>query len=58
MVNGYGFPLQKGGPLFWASRQPRARVIAAVDELAASTGFGFRRGNVAPFLDQVNKQAQ
>jgi 3-hydroxyacyl-CoA dehydrogenase len=58
MANGYGFPLQKGGPLFWASRQPRARVLAAIDELAASTGFGFRRGNIASVLDQVNRQAQ
>jgi hypothetical protein len=47
--------LQKAGPLFWASRQPRARVLAAIDELAASTGFGFRRGNIASVLDQVEQ---
>src|ERR1700738_4913269 len=44
--------------MFGPTRHPPQRLIAAFDELAASTGFGFRRGNVAPVLDQVNKQAQ
>jgi 3-hydroxyacyl-CoA dehydrogenase len=53
MVNGYGFPAHKGGPLFWASRRPRKDVSAALDTLAAATGHGFKRGNVEIFLDQV-----
>jgi 3-hydroxyacyl-CoA dehydrogenase len=53
MVNGYGFPAHKGGPLFWASRRPRKDVAAALDNLAAATGHGFRRGNVEVLLDQV-----
>jgi 3-hydroxyacyl-CoA dehydrogenase len=53
LVNGYGFPVHKGGPLFWASRRPRKDVVAALDALAAATGHGFARGNVEAVLDQV-----
>jgi len=53
LVNGYGFPAYKGGPLFWASRRPRKDVNAALDALAAATGYGFKRGNVEPVLDEV-----
>jgi 3-hydroxyacyl-CoA dehydrogenase len=53
LVNGYGFPAYKGGPLFWASRRPRKDVSAALDALAAATGHGFTRGNVEALLDQV-----
>jgi 3-hydroxyacyl-CoA dehydrogenase len=56
LVNGYGFPAHKGGPLFWASRRPREDVSAALDTLAAATGPGFKRGNVEAFLDQVAAQ--
>ena len=53
MVNGYGFPAQKGGPLFWASRRPRQQVSQALDVLAAATGYGFKRGNVEGVLDRL-----
>jgi 3-hydroxyacyl-CoA dehydrogenase len=53
LVNGYGFPAYKGGPLFWASRRPRKDVTAALDALAVATGHGFTRGNVEDVLDQV-----
>ncbi|MFZ2871561.1 3-hydroxyacyl-CoA dehydrogenase NAD-binding domain-containing protein, partial [Zavarzinia sp.] len=43
LVNGYGFPAAKGGPLFWAGRQDPAALGAAIDDVARSTGFGFRR---------------
>jgi 3-hydroxyacyl-CoA dehydrogenase len=56
MVNGYGFPAHKGGPLFWASRRPRQEVTAALDALAAATGHGFKRGDVETYLDQVADQ--
>jgi 3-hydroxyacyl-CoA dehydrogenase len=54
MVNGYGFPPQHGGPLFWASRQPRAEIEAALEALAASVGHGFRRGDVGKVFDRSN----
>ena len=43
LVNGYGFPAAKGGPLFWASRQPQAAFLATVDRMVAATGFGAAR---------------
>jgi 3-hydroxyacyl-CoA dehydrogenase len=55
LVNGYGFPPQKGGPLFWASRRPREQVFQALDALAAATGYGFQRGNVAGVLETLQK---
>jgi len=55
LVNGYGFPSHKGGPLFWASRRPRNEVVAALDTLAAAAGHGFRRGQVEAILDQIAK---
>jgi 3-hydroxyacyl-CoA dehydrogenase len=51
MVNGYGFPSHKGGPVFWASRRPR--IEQAIDALAAATGHGFRRGDVGALLAPV-----
>jgi 3-hydroxyacyl-CoA dehydrogenase len=56
LVNGYGFPAHKGGPLFWASRRDRKQVSAAVEALAAATGHGFKRGNVDAVLDQIAVQ--
>ncbi len=47
LVNGYGFPRHEGGPLFWAARQDPARLAQVLDEVAAATGHGFRRGDVA-----------
>ncbi|HEY2184782.1 MAG TPA: multifunctional fatty acid oxidation complex subunit alpha, partial [Xanthobacteraceae bacterium] len=53
MVNGYGFPSHKGGPLFWASRRPPTAIEAALDNLAAASGPAFRRGDVAAVLKQL-----
>jgi 3-hydroxyacyl-CoA dehydrogenase len=55
MVYGYGFPRHRGGPLFWASRQPRAEMVAALDMLQKATGFGFRRGAVERVLDEYGR---
>ncbi|HVY58480.1 MAG TPA: 3-hydroxyacyl-CoA dehydrogenase NAD-binding domain-containing protein [Xanthobacteraceae bacterium] len=52
LVNGYGFPPYEGGPLFWAGRQPRARLLASIDAVARAAGPGFRRGDLA-FLDRI-----
>ncbi len=43
LVNGYGFPADRGGPLFWASRRPRADLDRMIDDVANDIGFGFRR---------------
>jgi 3-hydroxyacyl-CoA dehydrogenase len=53
MVNGYGFPNFEGGPLFWASREDRRRLLADLDGLAEASGHGFRKGNVAWVLDRM-----
>jgi 3-hydroxyacyl-CoA dehydrogenase len=50
LVNGYGFPNYEGGPLFWASRQDRSRLLADLDEIARITGHGFRKGDLAAAL--------
>ena len=57
MVNGYGFPSQKGGPLFWASRRPPEAIAAALDNLAAASGPAFRRGDVAAVLRQLTPRS-
>ncbi len=53
LVNGYGFPAVKGGPLFWASRRPRDVIHAAIDRAASAIGPGFRRGAVDQTLDAL-----
>ena len=53
MVNGYGFPNYEGGPLFWASREDRRRLLADLDSLVEASGHGFRKGNVAAVLDRM-----
>lgn len=54
LVHGYGFPRLKGGPLHWASAQPRPDVLAVVSALAKASGHGFE---IAPNLEQVLDQA-
>jgi 3-hydroxyacyl-CoA dehydrogenase len=56
MVNGYGFPKHEGGPLFWASRQDRNQLLTGLDNLAAVSGHGFRKGDVAHLLDQLARE--
>jgi 3-hydroxyacyl-CoA dehydrogenase len=53
LVNGYGFPAHKGGALFWAAHQTRAEIHAAIDEMAAATGYGFRKAQIDPILDAL-----
>jgi 3-hydroxyacyl-CoA dehydrogenase len=54
MVNGYGFPSQMGGPLFWASRRPPDKIAAALDDIAAASGPAFRRGDIAAALRRLS----
>ena len=50
MAHGYGFPHYEGGPLFWAARQDRTKLLAELDKLAAASGHGFRKGRVEELL--------
>ena len=54
MVNGFGFPADRGGPLFWASRQPRALLDRMVDDAGSDIGFGFRRADLDGALAGLN----
>lgn len=46
LVNGYGFPSNRGDPLFWASHRPRADLNRMIDDVAGDIGFGFRRADL------------
>lgn len=46
LVNGYGFPRWRGGPLWWAARQSPDSLAAALSDLAAAQGADFRPGPV------------
>jgi 3-hydroxyacyl-CoA dehydrogenase len=50
LVNGYGFPASKGGPLFWAGRQPKAEFLAKVDRMVALSPGTSRAGNLEALL--------
>ena len=54
LVNGYGFPADRVGPLFWASRRPRAELDRMIDDVANDIGFGFRRANLDRALAGLN----
>ncbi|WP_028238333.1 3-hydroxyacyl-CoA dehydrogenase NAD-binding domain-containing protein [Stutzerimonas azotifigens] len=49
LVNGFGFPKWEGGPAFWSARQPLASLKALQQQLAAVTGAGFIKGDLAMF---------
>jgi 3-hydroxyacyl-CoA dehydrogenase len=50
LVNGYGFPKLKGGPLHWAANRPREEIRAEIEAMVKQSGHGYR---VAPNLDDV-----
>lgn len=45
MVNGYGFPRARGGPIFWARQQGEQELEDSLEWLGRSSGPGFIRGN-------------
>jgi 3-hydroxyacyl-CoA dehydrogenase len=47
LVQGYGFPRWEGGPIFWARRQDRARLVEEMNHLAKSGGHGMRLADAA-----------
>ena len=40
LINGYGFPKYVGGPLFWASRQPRKQLEFSLAKVSAGGRLG------------------
>lgn len=44
LVNGYGFPADLGGPLYWA-RDHETEIQAGIADAERATGFGFRRAH-------------
>ncbi|ADZ71583.1 3-hydroxyacyl-CoA dehydrogenase NAD-binding domain-containing protein [Polymorphum gilvum] len=56
LVNGYGFPALKGGPLHWAARQPRTEFLTSVDAMVAASGPGVKRaGNLEAVLTEAER---
>jgi len=51
LVNGYGFPRWEGGPVFWARERGADVLRTDLDALAAWSGPGFVRGDVALLMD-------
>lgn len=41
-----GFPVAKGGPVYWARSPGRAELATDMRELASSCGHGFVAGNL------------
>jgi len=50
-VNGYGFPIGKGGPMFWAGLEGAARIVERLDHWHQRTGK--QVFEVAPLLRQM-----
>ncbi len=46
LVNGYGFPRWRGGPVHWALQQDAAALATACAEFTAMAGPGRRRGDL------------
>ncbi len=51
LVQGYGFPLWEGGPVFWARQQDRAVLAQDLQILAKETGHGFVVADLSVLLD-------
>lgn len=51
LVQGYGFPRWAGGPVFWARQQDRACLEQDLQQLAVSSGFGFRVAVLDPLFN-------
>ncbi|RWC99760.1 MAG: 3-hydroxyacyl-CoA dehydrogenase, partial [Mesorhizobium sp.] len=50
-VNGYGFPVGKGGPMFWAGLEGLDKIIGRLDHWHERTGKDFFKP--APLLRQM-----
>ncbi len=50
MVNGFGFPRSRGGPMWWTSRQPAERIELGLTMVSDAAGSSFRRADLASVL--------
>jgi 3-hydroxyacyl-CoA dehydrogenase len=46
LVNGYGFPCWRGGPVFIAQEMGREKLNSEIDVLAKLSGLGFIKANL------------
>ncbi|MCF8483408.1 MAG: enoyl-CoA hydratase/isomerase family protein [Rhodospirillum sp.] len=51
LVNGYGFPKWRGGPVFWARGRDPRDLAARLDDLAVLSGPGFRKGDLSVLFE-------
>ncbi|WP_223828093.1 3-hydroxyacyl-CoA dehydrogenase NAD-binding domain-containing protein [Vreelandella titanicae] len=58
LANGYGFPRWRGGPLYWASRQPSDALAIDFDKLAAGIGHEYRAGPVRAVLESLKAETE
>src|SRR5690606_25470832 len=58
MVHGYGFPRWRGGPLWWASGEPRQHIDAMMNAVAEAAGPGFAAGAVDQMLAPLRSERQ
>jgi 3-hydroxyacyl-CoA dehydrogenase len=55
LINGYGYPAWRGGPMFEADRIGLATVLAQVERMRAGDGFGFEP---APLLVELARSGK
>lgn len=58
LVNGYGFPRWRGGPLYWASKQDRSDLKNDLNILANAVGHDFKAGPVIDVLMDLKSQSE
>lgn len=51
LVQGYGFPRWKGGPVFWARQQDPAQLAQDLQRLAHASGHGFVLADLSALLN-------
>jgi 3-hydroxyacyl-CoA dehydrogenase len=57
LLNGYGFPAHRGGPMFAADRMGWARIVAAMREIAVRDGAPFTVSKLAADLAATGETA-
>jgi 3-hydroxyacyl-CoA dehydrogenase len=50
LVNGYGFPRDRGGPVYWARQRGAEALASDLQWLGAASGPGFQRGDLRQVL--------
>ena len=55
-IMGYGWPVYRGGPMFWADTVGLAKIVAALKDLAAQYGDSFKPSGLLEKLAAEGKQ--